>query len=230
MARRSKRRLRRPTTPIRKSSPSAPICAPSMKACRKRWPAGGRPSRSTARSAPSVPRTRRPATANAPAHQTLQPHTYSLTVNQPLFNGGNTVARTAQAEDHVQSERAKLIATESTALFTAAQVLFRCAARSRRGRARPQQREGAVAPARDHDRSVPRRPGDAHRRGASAIGARRRDRDASDRSGHARERPRELYARRRPCRRSIWCSRNRAWRGRRRASRRWLWLRPRIPM
>jgi outer membrane protein len=64
------------------------------------------------------------STGNAPAHQTLQPHTYSLTVNQPLFNGGNTVARTAQAEDTVQSERAKLIATESTALFTAAQSYF----------------------------------------------------------------------------------------------------------
>jgi outer membrane protein len=64
------------------------------------------------------------STGNAPAHQTLQPHTYSLTVNQPLFNGGNTVARTAQAEDTVQSERAKLIATESSALFTAAQSYF----------------------------------------------------------------------------------------------------------
>jgi len=65
-----------------------------------------------------------PSTANSPAHQSLQPHTYSLTVNQPIFNGGNTVARTAQAEDNVQSERARLIATESTALFTAAQAYF----------------------------------------------------------------------------------------------------------
>src|SRR5690348_15236509 len=37
-----------------------------------------------------------PSTGNAPAHQSLQPHTYSLTVNQPIFNGGNTIARTAQ--------------------------------------------------------------------------------------------------------------------------------------
>jgi outer membrane protein len=65
-----------------------------------------------------------PSTGNAPAHQTLQPHSYSLTVNQPLFNGGNTVAKTAQAENTIQSERAKLIATESTALFTAAQAYF----------------------------------------------------------------------------------------------------------
>jgi outer membrane protein len=60
------------------------------------------------------------AVPNAPAHQTTQPKTYSLTMTQPLYNGGNTVAKTAQAEDQVQSERARLIATESTALFTAA--------------------------------------------------------------------------------------------------------------
>lgn len=62
------------------------------------------------------------ATGNAPPHQTMQPKTYSLTMTQPVFNGGNTVARTAQAEDQVQSERARLIATESTALFNAAQA------------------------------------------------------------------------------------------------------------
>lgn len=61
---------------------------------------------------------------NAPPHQSLQPHSYSLTVNQPLFNGGNTVAKTSQAEDTVQSERARLLATESTALFAAAQSYF----------------------------------------------------------------------------------------------------------
>lgn len=64
------------------------------------------------------------APPNAPAHQTLQPHTYSLTISQPIYNGGNTIAKTAQAEDLVQSERARLIATESTVLFTAAQSYF----------------------------------------------------------------------------------------------------------
>ena len=59
---------------------------------------------------------------NAPPHQSLQPHSYSVTVNQPLFNGGNTISRTAQAEDNVQSERARLIATESTAMFAATQA------------------------------------------------------------------------------------------------------------
>jgi outer membrane protein len=64
------------------------------------------------------------APPNAPAHQSLQPKTYSLTVNQPIYNGGNTVAKTASAEDQIQSERARLISTESTALFTATQSYF----------------------------------------------------------------------------------------------------------
>jgi outer membrane protein len=64
------------------------------------------------------------APPNAPAHQTLQPHTYSLTVTQPIYNGGGTIARTAQAEDLVQSERARLIATESAVLFTVVQAYF----------------------------------------------------------------------------------------------------------
>ena len=64
------------------------------------------------------------APPNAPAHVAYQPHSYSLTVTQPIYNGGNTIAKTAQAEDLVQAERAKLIATESTAFFTAAQAYF----------------------------------------------------------------------------------------------------------
>jgi outer membrane protein len=64
------------------------------------------------------------APPNAPAHVTFQPHNYNLTVTQPLYNGGNTIAKTAQAEDLVASERAKLIATESVALFTATQAYF----------------------------------------------------------------------------------------------------------
>jgi outer membrane protein len=64
------------------------------------------------------------APPNAPAHQTLQPHTYSLTITQPIYNGGNTIAKTAQAEDTVQSERARLVAIESSVLFTAAQSYF----------------------------------------------------------------------------------------------------------
>lgn len=59
-----------------------------------------------------------------PAHQTFQPHTYSLTVTQPVYNGGGTIAKTAQAEDLVQSERAHLIAVESATLFAAVQAYY----------------------------------------------------------------------------------------------------------
>lgn len=72
----------------------------------------------------SLSETTPPAPPNAPAHVSFQPHTYSLTVTQPIYNGGNTIAKTAQAEDLVQSERAKLIAVESTAFFAAAQAYF----------------------------------------------------------------------------------------------------------
>ena len=65
-----------------------------------------------------------PAPPNAPAHQTFQPHTYSLTLTQPVYNGGGTIAKTAQAEDLVQSERAKLVAVESTAFMAAVQSYF----------------------------------------------------------------------------------------------------------
>ncbi len=64
------------------------------------------------------------APPNAPAHQTLQPHQYVLNITQPIYNGGGTIAKTAQAEDLVQSERAKLTAIESAALFTTAQAYF----------------------------------------------------------------------------------------------------------
>lgn len=62
--------------------------------------------------------------AIAPPHQTLQPHTYSLTITQPLYQGGGTVAKTAQAEDLVQSERAHLVAVTSATLFAAIQAYY----------------------------------------------------------------------------------------------------------
>jgi len=65
-----------------------------------------------------------PAPPSLPAHQVFHPHTYSLTVTQPIYNGGGTVAKTAQAEDAVQSERAHLIAVESSVLFAAVQSYF----------------------------------------------------------------------------------------------------------
>ena len=64
------------------------------------------------------------APPNSPAEQQLQPRILSLTVTQPVYNGGATIAQTAQAEDKIQAERAKLASIESTALFTATQAYF----------------------------------------------------------------------------------------------------------
>lgn len=48
------------------------------------------------------------------------PQSYSLTVAQPLYRGGRTVAQTQQAEASVMAERALLQATEQTILLNAA--------------------------------------------------------------------------------------------------------------
>lgn len=51
---------------------------------------------------------------------TRTPRTEALTITQPLFRGGRTLAATAQAENNVLSERAKLSVTEQTILLAAA--------------------------------------------------------------------------------------------------------------
>ena len=196
---RSRRRWSRPTTTIRRSWPSAPICAPSTKACRRRWPAGGRPCSSPARWAKSSSRTRPPAPPTVPAHATFQPKTVDVNISQPIYQGGQTVAKTAAAEQTVKAERARYAATESLDPVRRLPGLFRRAARPGGGRAQHQQRAGAAPPARGHQRPVPRRLGDAHRRGAGRGAARRGD-------GRAGSRPRatsrssrvELRALRRP--------------------------------
>lgn len=48
------------------------------------------------------------------------PKDYALTVSQPLYRGGRTVAQTQQAESVVMAERALLQATEETVLLNAA--------------------------------------------------------------------------------------------------------------
>jgi outer membrane protein len=48
------------------------------------------------------------------------PGTAGVTVQQPLFRGGRTVAQTQQAENTVLATRAQLLATEQTVLFNAA--------------------------------------------------------------------------------------------------------------
>ena len=50
----------------------------------------------------------------------LRSHSYGLSVTQPLYRGGQTVAQTSQAENIVRAERATLVATEQTVLLDAA--------------------------------------------------------------------------------------------------------------
>ncbi|GAB2178600.1 TolC family outer membrane protein [Dongia sp. agr-C8] len=50
------------------------------------------------------------------------PHTYSLTLTQPIFNGFGTVAGTKAAENRVKAGRAQLLDTEQQVLFAAVQA------------------------------------------------------------------------------------------------------------
>jgi outer membrane protein len=57
-----------------------------------------------------------------PAEVALRPNTLDLNVTQPVFNGGRTVALTAQAEKTVEAERARHIAVEETVFLSVAQA------------------------------------------------------------------------------------------------------------
>ena len=46
------------------------------------------------------------------------PQTYGVSITQPLYRGGRTVAQTAEALNLVQAERARLVAEEETILLT----------------------------------------------------------------------------------------------------------------
>ncbi|MGA3304611.1 MAG: TolC family outer membrane protein [Stellaceae bacterium] len=59
-----------------------------------------------------------PSTATVLSEGMADPRTLNLVMTQPLYQGGQTVAKTAQAEDSVKAERAHLVATESTVLFS----------------------------------------------------------------------------------------------------------------
>ncbi len=48
--------------------------------------------------------------------------TYDVNVTEQVFNGGRTVAQTAQAEKTVQAERARLVATEETVFLSVVQA------------------------------------------------------------------------------------------------------------
>ena len=63
-----------------------------------------------------------PAPPTFPAEQALRPNTLDLNVTQPVFNGGRTVALTAQAEKSVEAERARHIAVEETVFLSVAQA------------------------------------------------------------------------------------------------------------
>ncbi len=59
-----------------------------------------------------------PPTSSVLSEGMTDPRTLNLVLTQPVYQGGQTVAKTAQAEDTVKAERAHLIATESTVLFS----------------------------------------------------------------------------------------------------------------
>lgn len=69
------------------------------------------------------------ATENSPAQPPLSPGYSAYTawnadvsVTQPIYQSGRTVAQTAQAEDTIRAERAHAVAVESAVLFASAQA------------------------------------------------------------------------------------------------------------
>ncbi|HXQ52708.1 MAG TPA: TolC family outer membrane protein [Stellaceae bacterium] len=65
-----------------------------------------------------------PTPGVAPAHATFQPKTVDLNVTQPIYQGGQTIAKTAAAEQLVEAERARNAAAESTIFFSVIQSYF----------------------------------------------------------------------------------------------------------
>jgi len=65
-----------------------------------------------------------PAAPSVLPHFISQPKTVDLNVTQPVYQGGGTVARTTAAEQSVEAERARAIATESTVFFAVSQAYF----------------------------------------------------------------------------------------------------------
>ena len=101
--RRSSRPWARPMTTIRSSCRSAQPCARPMKACRRRWRDGGPPCWSTG----AVGREQYENTPGvlgspAPPNMMITPETIDLNITQPVYQGGQTVAKTAAAEAMVQ--------------------------------------------------------------------------------------------------------------------------------
>ena len=63
-----------------------------------------------------------PPSIFSPAQLGLVPYTLDANVTQPVYNGGRTVALTAQAEKTVEAERARNVATEETVFFSVIQA------------------------------------------------------------------------------------------------------------
>ncbi len=62
--------------------------------------------------------------STVPAHIVFQPKVADVNVTQPIYQGGQTVARTAAAEQLVDAERARYAATESLIFFDVCQAYF----------------------------------------------------------------------------------------------------------
>ncbi len=59
--------------------------------------------------------------SSLPALNNVTPNTVAVTVSEPLYRGGRTVAQTAAAEKTVESERARLQVTEESTFFSVIQ-------------------------------------------------------------------------------------------------------------
>jgi len=65
-----------------------------------------------------------PAPPTVPGSAQIDPKIIDLNVTQPIYQGGQTVAKTAAAEQAVDAERARYAAEESLVLFSVSQAYF----------------------------------------------------------------------------------------------------------
>jgi outer membrane protein len=65
-----------------------------------------------------------PLPPSFPGTQSIDPKIIDLNVTQPIYQGGQTVAKTAAAEQAVDAERARYAAEESLILFSVVQAYF----------------------------------------------------------------------------------------------------------
>jgi outer membrane protein len=65
-----------------------------------------------------------PAPPSVLPHFVSQPKTVDVNITQPIYQGGGTVAKTAAAEQAVEAERARNLATEGLVLFAVVQAYF----------------------------------------------------------------------------------------------------------